>query len=117
MDLGFLGAWRFHFHLRSTPDAMARLRKPDRLGIPACWVPERPGRDALTFAALAPAETRELRVATGIANLWLGDPETMAAGQRTPWDRFPGRFLLGLGVSHRNVVERQRHDSGRPLLP
>ncbi len=115
MNLGLFGVWSFHFYLNTTKESIGLFRELERHGVPTCWIPERPGRDVLTFAGLALSETRELRIGTGIANLWLRDPETMAAGQRTLWDRFPERFLLGIGVSHRPVVEGQHHEYGRPL--
>ena len=41
---------------------------------------------------------------------------TTANAQRTVEEAFPGRFLLGLGVSHQNLVEDLRnHDYSRPL--
>ncbi len=40
----------------------------------------------------------------------------MAAGQRTLCEAFPGRFLLGIGISHRPTVEGTRgHVYGPPL--
>jgi probable F420-dependent oxidoreductase len=40
---------------------------------------------------------------------------TMANTQRSLEEAFPGRFLLGLGVSHQHLVDRVRnHDYSRP---
>src|SRR5260221_12986073 len=39
----------------------------------------------------------------------------MANTQRTLEEAFPGRFLLGLGVSHHHLVDRVRHhDYSKP---
>src|SRR5262249_12050481 len=54
--------------------------------------------------------------ATGIASIYARDPVTMAAGQNTLAEAYPGRFLLGLGVSHIPLVEQIRgHSYGKPL--
>ena len=54
-------------------------------------------------------------LATGIANIYARDPMTMAAGQKTLAEAFPGRFLLGLGVSHGHLVAGVRkHDWSKP---
>jgi probable F420-dependent oxidoreductase len=39
-------------------------------------------------------------VATGIANIWMRQPQAMASGARVLADAYPGRFVLGLGVGH-----------------
>ena len=44
------------------------------------------------------------------------DALTMAAGQKTLAEAYPGRFLLGIGVSHRpNVEEVRGHVYGKPV--
>jgi probable F420-dependent oxidoreductase len=54
--------------------------------------------------------------ATGIANIYARDAMTMAAGQKTLAEAYPGRFLLGLGVSHQPHVEQARgHIYGKPV--
>jgi probable F420-dependent oxidoreductase len=55
-------------------------------------------------------------IATGIANIYGRDPVTAAAAHRTLAEAYPGRFLLGLGVSHVPLVEQIRgHTYGKPL--
>jgi probable F420-dependent oxidoreductase len=55
-------------------------------------------------------------VATGIANIWARDAMTMAAGSKTLAEQSGGRFLLGLGVSHRPLVTGLRgHVYEKPL--
>jgi probable F420-dependent oxidoreductase len=68
------------------------------------------------MAANLLAGTERLRLATGIANIYARDAVTMAAGQNTLAEAYPGRFLLGLGVSHHHLVERVRkHAYEKPL--
>lgn len=115
MNLGIIGAWTYHPYVVNTEQAIGQVKRLEELGVQTCWIPEGPGRDALTFAAILLAETERLCVATGIANVWLRDPETMVAGQRTLWDRFPQRFLLGLGISHQPIAASQGHKYEKPV--
>ena len=84
-------------------------------GFPTLWIPETVGRDPFVTATLLLSATTKLKVATGIANIYARDAVTMANTQRSLEEAFPGRFLLGLGVSHEHLVDRVRkHDYSRP---
>ena len=78
------------------------------MGWGAIWVPEAVGRDPLVNAALLLSGTERCVVATGIASIYARDPLAMNAGWQAVSEAFPGRFLLGLGVSHRPMVEGMR---------
>jgi probable F420-dependent oxidoreductase len=71
----------------------------------------------LVNAALLLSCTERLCVATGIASIYGRDPMTMALAQKTLAEGFPNRFLLGLGVSHKSIVEEQHLVSYRPPIP
>ena len=59
--------------------------------------------------------TERLVVATGIVNIWAWQPAALrAAASALAW-HYPGRFVLGLGVSHQRVVEGLGHAYERPL--
>lgn len=67
-------------------------------------------------AGMLLSATEKIVVATGAANIYARDAVTTAAAQRTLDEAFPGRFLLGLGVSHPSLVEDVRgHRFGPPL--
>ena len=67
-------------------------------------------------SALLLSATEQLVVATGIASIWARDAQAMASGQLTLSEAFPGRFLLGLGVSHQPMVDFVRgHHYDKPL--
>jgi probable F420-dependent oxidoreductase len=88
----------------------------EAMGWAALWVDESWGREALTGAALLLAPTTRLVVATGIASIWARDAVAAANGSRTLFAASGGRFVLGLGVSHRPLVERLRgHAYQRPV--
>ena len=65
-------------------------------------------RSICPAALLLSFTTRRIVVAPGIASIYARDAMAIAARQRTLCGAFPGRFLLGLGVSHRPLVEGVR---------
>jgi probable F420-dependent oxidoreductase len=79
------------------------------------WIPEGRGRNALVLASWLLSRTERLVVATGIANIYARDPVAMASGQRALAEQSGGRFLLGVGVSHRPSVEGRGHAYGKPV--
>src|SRR5438046_1883746 len=116
MDLGRVGIWTFAFELQPAARVREAAAEIEGLGYGAIWIPEALGREALSHAAVLLAATRRIPVATGIANIWARDAMAMAAGQKTLAEAYPGRFLLGMGVSHAPMVEGMRgHRYERPL--
>ena len=61
------------------------------------------------------AATRSLIAATGIASVWTWDPVLLRAAAQDLETAFPGRFILGLGVSHAPAVEALGQAYQRPL--
>lgn len=116
IDIGRIGIWSGVLDAHPTRDVQAACRELEAMGIPTLWVPEAVGRDPFVAAGTLLAATERLRLATGIANIYARDPMTTVACQRTLAEAYPGRFLLGLGVSHHHLVERLRkHDYSKPL--
>jgi probable F420-dependent oxidoreductase len=114
MEIGRLGAWAFLDAMSATESA-AFARRVERWGYGALWIPETAGREPLAHASYLLARTDALVMATGIANVWGRDPMAMMAGARTVAESSGGRFVLGLGVSHRPLVETIRgHRYDRP---
>jgi probable F420-dependent oxidoreductase len=88
----------------------------DSLGYGAIWLPEVAGREIFVHLARILAATDRLIGATGIANIWARDAVALHGAELTLEEAFPGRVLVGLGVSHRNLVEDLRgHHYRRPL--
>ncbi len=116
MDIGRIGIWTFQFDQQPWAAVSEAAAELEELGYGAVWFPEFRGREAYAQAALLLGATRRIAVVPGIANIYARDAVAMAAGQRTLCAAFPGRFLLGIGVSHRLVVEGIRgHVYGPPL--
>jgi len=116
MELGAIGIWTAQFDYQPAAKAREAAAELEQLGFGAIWFPESVGRESLTNAALLLGATSRIVIATGIANIYARDPVTMAAGQKTLAEAYPGRFLLGLGVSHIPLVEQVRgHRYGKPV--
>ncbi|HEX5365416.1 MAG TPA: TIGR03620 family F420-dependent LLM class oxidoreductase [Acidimicrobiales bacterium] len=115
MDVGRVGIWTGQLDLQPAARAREVAAELDELGYGALWVPEAVGRDALTHASVLLDATRRLVVATGVANIYNRLPNVAVMAQRLLADDSGGRFLLGLGVSHRQLVEGMlRQDWSRP---
>jgi probable F420-dependent oxidoreductase len=100
----------------SAAAAAAFAKRVEEWGYGALWFPESRGRNALVHSSWLLSHTERLIVATGIANIYARDPMAMANGQRTLAEQSGGRFLLGIGVSHRTTVEGVRgHAYGKPV--
>jgi probable F420-dependent oxidoreductase len=105
MDVGGVGLWTFQLDLQPAARARKLAAEIEKQGWGALWVPEAVGREPLTHAAVLLGATKEMVVATGVANVWSRSPSATAAAQRLLADDSDGRFLLGLGVSHGPLVE------------
>ena len=115
MNLGKLGVWA-SLDALSANDAAAFGRRLETHGFKTLWMPESRGRNVLVNAAWMLANTKSLNIATGIANIYARDPLATAAAQNGLNEQSGGRFLLGLGVSHKPIVTGIRgHDYEKPV--
>ena len=99
---GTFGAWR---SLRSIDPAMAV--DIEKLGYGAIWIGGSPPGDLQAVEDIIDA-TSEIPVVTGIINMWRHDAAEVASSYRRIEKRHPGRFWLGVGVGHRESVEKYR---------
>lgn len=114
-QIGRLGVWAALDGL-SAPDAAAFAQRVEAWGYSALWTPEAVGRDPFSFIGFLAGQTESLVLATGIANIYARDPMTMKSIHKTCSELAPGRFVLGIGVSHEHLVKRVRgHDYTKPL--
>ena len=115
MNLGKIGVWYF---LDGMPakQAAETAQRIEKLGYSALWIPETVGRDPYAHAAWLLANTSKLVLATGIASIYHREPGVTASAQKTVAEQSGNRFLLGLGVSHKPMVEGVRGLSyGKPV--
>jgi probable F420-dependent oxidoreductase len=73
------------------------------------------GWEAMSQLGLVLASTERLVAASGVANIWARHGATAQAGAANLADAYPGRLVLGLGVSNPAVVEPFGVTYRRPL--
>ncbi len=114
IDPGRIGV--FAGPLNGQPAVIQRefVREMERLGYGTLWYGEALAQEAFARGAIYLAATERLVIASGIANIWARDAAAMANGGRTLTEAWPGRFILGIGVSHAPLVRIRGHDYGRP---
>jgi probable F420-dependent oxidoreductase len=98
-QVGRFGIWRSERQV--TPELAATV---EELGFGALWLGSANGDLAAAEEFLAATTT--LTVATGIVNMWQYEPHQVAASFRRVEERFPGRFLLGVGAGHPEVTQQ-----------
>ena len=115
MQLGRIGVWGGTLGL-APRDAIDFAQRVDALGYSALWTPEAVGYDPFVHAGLLLDHTERLVLATGIANIYARDPQAMVCAARTLAAQSGGRFVLGIGVSHKPFVEDARgHTYEKPV--
>jgi probable F420-dependent oxidoreductase len=87
-----------------TPEQAAEIEK---LGYGAVWVGKSPAAE-LTFAEPILEATDSLTLATGIVNIWAAPAQQVARSYHRIEKAYPGRFLLGVGVGHRERTQDYR---------
>jgi probable F420-dependent oxidoreductase len=97
---------RFGVWYRGTPDAEL-VRTLERLGYETLWLGGSPAGDLRVAEDLLDATT-SLVLATGIVNVWKSDPHEVAASVARVQQRHPGRFVLGVGIGHREATSGYR---------
>ena len=89
--------------------------KLEELGYESLWLPELFGREPVATAAYLLGQTTQLKVATGIVNVYVRDACAMAQTRQTLAELSAGRFILGLGVSNPGLNETRGHVWQMPL--
>ncbi|GAB3298790.1 TIGR03620 family F420-dependent LLM class oxidoreductase [Epidermidibacterium keratini] len=100
--LGTYGIWARQSDL---DEDFARVVEDHGFG--ALWIGGSPPED-LQLADRLLGATRSIVVATGITNIWNTDPATVAARSLELEAKYPDRFLLGVGVGHREATAEYR---------
>ena len=114
MDIGTVGIW-FFLDAMTAPESAQFAQTVEKAGYKALWIPEAVGREPFAHAAYLLDHTERLAIATGIANIWARDAVTMAAASKTVAELSGGRFVLGIGVSHKPLVSNLRgHSYDKP---
>jgi alkanesulfonate monooxygenase SsuD/methylene tetrahydromethanopterin reductase-like flavin-dependent oxidoreductase (luciferase family) len=90
---------------RSLQSAIERVRLAESLGYESVYVTHIAARESLTVLTAYALATSSIRLGTGVVPIYSRTPATMAQTAATLDELSDGRLTLGLGVSHRVVVE------------
>jgi probable F420-dependent oxidoreductase len=114
--LGPVGVWLGVLGRSPIDEERRAARRIEELGYGSIWTPEGlGGREAFAHQSVLLAATQRIPTGTGIANVWARHPATMQGGAATLGAAYPGRFGLGIGVSHAPAVERSGQTYEKPL--
>lgn len=103
INVGRVGVWAVSRFMQG-PAAIDAAAELDELGFGALWLGGASGDLRLVSDLLG--ATRRLVVATGIVSVWTEPASTTARAYAEVSSAYPDRLLLGIGASHKHVVER-----------
>jgi 5,10-methylenetetrahydromethanopterin reductase len=88
----------------------------ENAGFASCWLPQVATVDALTVLALAGRDTRSIELGTAVVPTYPRHPTVLAAQALTVQDATNNRLALGIGLSHRFMIENSLGlDYSRPI--
>jgi probable F420-dependent oxidoreductase len=114
--LGPVGVWQALLTRASADQQRSFVRRVEVLGYGSVWAGEIVGgNDIFAQEAAWLCATSVIVTGSGIANVWARHPATAQAAAAALGDAWPGRFVLGLGISHAAIVNRTGQVYERPL--
>lgn len=99
-----IGIWSTELRFGEAKEVADAAFELEELGFSTLWFPGGRGGPVFDAADAILAATYRVVVAIGIVNIWMHEPAEVAAGYARLSAAHPGRFLLGLGVSHAPVI-------------
>jgi F420-dependent oxidoreductase-like protein len=90
---------------RDLAAAVDLARRADGLGYDSVWVTHGGGRDSFLVLAAYGAATTRVGLGNGVVPIYPRHPVAMAQAALTLSELTRGRFRLGIGVSHRSMME------------
>lgn len=115
MQLGSVGVWSGLLRRGERQAAVEAATELEELGYSALWFPGGQHEDVVDHIWALLKGTRKAVVATGIVSVWTHPAQTMAEAHHAFTDAYPGRFLLGIGISHQHAVEGAGIKYEKPL--
>ena len=112
--IGRTGVWLGTLGSVAAETERDAAREIESLGYGALWFGEG-GKESFAHAGVLLGATSELVIATGIASIYARDATAMRTASLTLGDAYPGRFVLGMGVSHERLVASRGQAYGRPI--
>ena len=93
------------------PEFLQLAREVEDAGFSGIFIPEA-NNDALMCSYAVAGVTKRIAIGTWIVNIYLREPTLCAAAAEMVQDASAGRFILGLGVSHRPALEARGIEMG-----
>ena len=90
---------------RSLETALQRVELAERLGYESAYVTHLAARDSLSVLMAYAMRSERIRIGSGVMPIYSRTPVATAQAAATIDEVSGGRLVLGLGVSHRPVVE------------
>src|SRR5579859_4711558 len=91
---------------RTLLESVSRAQAAERLGFESVWANQMPDvRDTSLVLAAYAAATRRVTLGTGVLPIYTRHPTAMVQMAATLDELSGGRFILGLGISHKVTVE------------
>jgi F420-dependent oxidoreductase-like protein len=92
--------------VKTLDESIARARAAERLGYESVWTTQLPdARDAAVVLAAYALNTERLKLGTGVLPIYTRHPTAMAQMAAALDELSGGRFILGVGISHKLTVE------------
>jgi probable F420-dependent oxidoreductase len=114
--LGPVGVWLAALRPAPIDQERQAARRIEELGYGSLWSGEGiGGKEAFAHQSVLLAATQRIVTGTGIANVWARHPAAMQGGAATLGAAYPGRFILGVGISHAPMVDRSGQAYEKPL--
>ena len=89
----------------SLDDLAGQLERAERAGFDTAWVPQIFGWDTLTALAVAGRATSRIELGTAVVPTYPRHPVMLAAQALTTNAAVGGRLALGIGLSHKVVID------------
>ena len=96
----------FNPAVRTIEESVARAKAAERLGFESVWTTQMPdARDAALVLAAYAKSTERVKLGTGVLPIYTRHPTAMAQMAAGLDELSGGRFILGIGISHKVTVE------------
>jgi F420-dependent oxidoreductase-like protein len=104
--LPILGRVGLVIEARDVGTALNKIREAEQAGVQQVWMTQSAGMlDTLTLFAAVATHTTQVRLGTSVVPVYPRHPLVMALQALTIDTIAPGRLRLGVGTSHRHVME------------
>ena len=89
----------------TTSSMIKQVQRAEESGFDSVWVANIFGTDAIMFLAMAGRETSKIELGTFVVPTYPRHPTALAQQALTAAEATGGRFTLGIGLSHKVVIE------------